>query len=286
VQPGRIPPTDDRARWRAPLPGVLFAALLAVAHAGHAQSQPGSEPVATADAEAPAARVRNPDPWESFNRPVFGVNDRIDRYALRPVAVAYAEYTPRWMQTGVTNFFTNLFYPTTIVHQFLQGKFRQGSQDIARFVINSTLGWGGVLDVASGAHLPLHEEDLGQTLGWWGVPPGPFLMLPLLGPATLRDTPSVVADEYTRPLRWYDSGNERWFSLGLSLVSRRASLLPYDRLVREAYDPYVFVRDAFLQRREYQVRDGNVPGSGADADDDASWAEEALREDEAAAGGQ
>jgi phospholipid-binding lipoprotein MlaA len=259
------------------LAGLIACGADAVAQPVSEAAATGAEAATIASDETPATRTRNPDPWESFNRPVFGFNDRVDRYALRPVAVVYAERTPRWMQTGVSNFFTNLFYPTTIVNQFLQGKFKQGSQDVARFVINSTLGWGGVLDVASGAHLPLHEEDFGQTMGWWGVPPGPFLMLPLLGPATVRDTPSVIADEYTRPLRWYNSGNERWFSLGLSLVSGRASLLPYDRLLREAYDPYVFMRDAFLQRREYQVRDGNVPGLGED--DDANWAEEALRED-------
>lgn len=226
-------------------------------------------------------RQKNPDPIEGFNRGVFQFNRAIDRNALRPVAVAYHDYTPGWLQTGVSNFFQNLFYPTTIANQFLQGKFKQGGQDTARFLINSTLGWGGVLDVASGARLPVHDEDLGQTLGWWGVPPGPFLMIPLLGPATVRDAPSRFADTYTQPFRWYNADNERWFSLGLSLVSTRASLLPLDRLVDEAYDPYVFVRDAFLQRRQYAVFDGNPPEEAIE--DDSDWAEEALKEDEAAA---
>ncbi len=213
----------------------------------------------TGGAAAAEPRARNPDPIEGFNRGVHNFNDVIDRNALRPVAVAYHDHTPAWMQTGVSNFFQNLFYPTTIANQLLQGKFKQGSQDVARFVINTTLGWGGVLDVASGARLPVHDEDFGQTLGWWGVPPGPYLVIPLLGPATVRDAPSRFADTYVQPFRWYNADNERWFSLALSLVDKRASLLQFDRLIAEAYDPYVFIRDAFLQRREYLVHDGNPP---------------------------
>ncbi|MGI9246361.1 MAG: MlaA family lipoprotein [Steroidobacteraceae bacterium] len=229
--------------------------------------------------EAPAAKNR--DPIEGFNRGVYAVNDVVDRHALRPVAVAYRDHTPDWFRTGVSNFFVNLFYPTTIANQFLQGKFKQGTQDIARFAINTTLGWGGVLDVASGARLPTHDEDFGQTLGKWGVPPGPYLMLPLLGPANLRDAPSRVADDFTQPFRWYNADNERYFSLAVYLIDRRADLLPLDRVIGEAYDPYAFVRDAYMQRREYAVHDGDV--ADAQADDDSNWAEEALREDEAAA---
>jgi phospholipid-binding lipoprotein MlaA len=261
---------------------ALLLACVAPALGGCASTRGAEASDAQAATAEPAARKRNPDPWEPFNRGVFRFNDAIDRNALRPVASAYAEYTPRWMQTGVDNFFTNLFYPTTILHQFLQGKFRQGSQDIGRFVINTTLGWGGLLDVASGAHLPIHNEDSGQTLGWWGVPPGPFLVLPLIGPSTVRDTPARVADDFTQPFRWYNSDSERWFSLAINIVSKRAAVLPYDRLVTEAYDPYVFIRDAWLQRREYEVRDGNVRRGSTDPQDDAGWAEEALREDEAA----
>jgi len=228
-----------------------------------------------------AAAAKNPDPIEGFNRGVYKFNDAFDRHALRPVAVAYRDHTPAWLQKGVGNFFTNLFYPTTIVNQLLQGKFKEGGQDVARFVINTTLGWGGIFDVASGAKLPVHDEDSGQTLGRWGVPPGPYLMLPFLGPATLRDAPARVADDFTQPFRWYDAGNERYFSLAVYLVDKRAGLLQLDRLVNEAYDPYTFVRDAYLQRRQYAVHDGDVPEE--QLEDDSDWAEEALREDEAAA---
>ncbi|HEX9206699.1 MAG TPA: VacJ family lipoprotein [Steroidobacteraceae bacterium] len=234
---------------------------------------------ATTQATSAEPRPKNRDPIEGFNRGVFKFNDTLDRYALRPVALAYHDHTPRWMQTGVSNFFTNLFYPTTIGNQFLQGKFKQGGQDIARLLINTTLGWGGVLDVASGARLPIHDEDSGQTLGWWGVPPGPYLMLPFLGPATLRDAPARIADDFTQPFRWYNADSERWFSLALSFVDKRASLLQVDRIVNEAYDPYAFVRDAYLQRRQYAVYDGNPPEDAIE--DDSGWDKEALKEDEA-----
>jgi phospholipid-binding lipoprotein MlaA len=266
----RIAP-PDRSPLRA---AALAVAMLCVAVSGCATTQ------GTGD----APRKKNRDPIEGFNRGVYRLNDAVDRHALRPVAKAYRNGTPWWFQAGVGNFFTNLFYPTTITHQFLQGKFKQGGQDVARFVINTTLGWGGVLDVASGAGLPIHDEDSGQTLGRWGVPPGPYLVLPLLGPATLRDAPARVADDFTQPFRWYDADAERFVSLGMYLVDKRADLLPLDRVIAETYDPYTFVRDAYLQRREYAVRDGDVPEE--QLDDEADWAEEALREDEAAAAEQ
>jgi phospholipid-binding lipoprotein MlaA len=259
----------------------LISLLAAAALGGCATTSAAKDSTASDDEAADARATSNPDPIEGFNRGVYKFNDAIDRHALRPAAVAYRDHTPAWLQKGVGNFFTNLFYPTTIVNQFLQGKLKEGSQDIARFVINTTLGWGGIFDVATGARLPVHDEDSGQTLGRWGVPPGPYLMLPLLGPATLRDAPARIADDFTQPFRWYDAGNERYFSLAVYLVDKRAGLLQLDRLVNEAYDPYAFVRDAYLQRRQYAVHDGDVPEE--QLEDDSDWAEEALREDEAAA---
>lgn len=253
---------------------TVLAVVLATAALGGCATTKTS---AGADDDA-APREKNRDPIEGFNRGVFKFNDALDRHALRPVAVAYRDHTPSWLQKGVGNFFTNLFYPSTIANQILQGKFKEGGQDVARFLINTTLGWGGIFDVATGAKLPMHDEDSGQTLGRWGVPPGPYLMLPLLGPATLRDAPARYADDFAQPFRWYDAGNERWFSLALYLVDKRAGLLQLDRLVNEAYDPYAFVRDAYLQRRQYAVYDGNPPEETLEDDDD--WAEEALREDE------
>jgi phospholipid-binding lipoprotein MlaA len=228
-----------------------------------------------------APAEKNPDPFEKVNRSVYKYNDALDRYALKPVATAYHEYTPKLVQTGVGNFFENLGYPTTILHQFLQGKFKEGAQDTGRFLLNTTLGWGGLIDVASGGtKLPKHEEDSGQTLGHYGVPPGPYLVLPFLGPATLRDAPARVADDFSQPFRWYKSGAERYYSLGLSLVDTRAKYLPFDKTLQQTYDPYAFVRNAYLQSRQYAVYDGNPPDDPID--DEASWAEEALREDGAA----
>jgi len=229
-------------------------------------------------------REKNRDPLEGFNRGVYKFNDVLDRHALKPVAKAYRDHLPQPVQTGVGNFFTNLSYPATVVNQFLQGKFKQGGQDVLRLLLNTTLGWGGIFDVASGAKLPLHDEDSGQTLGRWGVPPGPYLVLPFFGPASVRDAPARIADDFYTPFRWYNSGNERWFSLGLQLVDQRSRLLPLDRMLSETYDPYAFIRDAYLQRRVSLVYDGDPPADAVDDDDDADWAEEAMREDAGAAG--
>jgi phospholipid-binding lipoprotein MlaA len=213
-------------------------------------------------------RVKS-DPLEPMNRGIFKFNDTLDRAALKPAAKAYVKVTPGWFRTGIGNFFTNLAGPTTIVNQVLQGKLVAAGQDTLRLLINTTLGWGGVLDVASGARLPQHEEDSGQTLGRWGVPPGPYLVLPLVGPATLRDAPARIADEFTRPLHWYNRDNVRWGSLGLSLLDTRARLLPLDKTLDDAYDRYAFIRNAFLQRRQYLVYDGNPPEEPIEDDPEA-----------------
>jgi phospholipid-binding lipoprotein MlaA len=219
------------------------------------------------------------DPLEPMNRGVFKFNDGVDKGLLRPTAKVYERNTPHWFRTGVGNFFTNLSYPVTILNQVLQGKIVAAGQDTLRFALNTTLGIGGIFDPASDANLPVHDEDLGQTLGKWGVPPGPFLMLPLLGPASLRDVPSRVADRFLEPLYWYDLGNARWFSLGLDLVDTRARLLPLDATLSRAYDRYAFIRGAFLQRRLYQVFDGNIPAELLDQDDLEEGLDDAFEED-------
>jgi len=199
------------------------------------------------------------DPWEGANRKVYAFNDAIDRAALKPVAKKYEAAVPKTIRTSITNFFSNLDTPITIANQLLQGKFKAAGQDTLRFAMNTTLGIGGLFDPASDANLPRHDEDLGQTLGRWGVPPGPYVMLPFLGPSHLRDVPSQVFNRFLEPFYWYNYGNERWFSLALSLVDKRARLLPLDATLERAYDPYGFIRDAYSQRRLFQVYDGNVP---------------------------
>ena len=211
------------------------------------------------------------DPLEPTNRRIYGFNMAVDRATLRPAATAYRDHVRKVVQTGVSNFFTNLSVPVTAVNNLLQCKPVAASQDLLRFVINTTLGWGGVLDIASPSGVPLHNEDLGQTLGTWGVPAGPYLMVPLLGPSTVRDLPSSVVDRLLQPLYWFNPGNARWVSLGLSLLDTRARLLPLDATIEQAYDPYAFVRNAFLARREYLIWDGNPPERPID--------EELLEED-------
>jgi phospholipid-binding lipoprotein MlaA len=215
-------------------------------------------------------RVKS-DPWEPMNRSIYKFNDAIDRAALKPAAEAYAKVTPKSARAGIGNFFANLSTPTTIVNSLLQGKFVGAGQDTLRFLINTTLGWGGILDVASGANLPVHSEDSGQTLGRWGVPAGPYLVLPFLGPASLRDAPARIADDFTRPLRWYNSDATRWGSLALSILDTRASFLPLEETLKQTYDPYAFIRDAYLQKRQFQVYDGNPPEEPMEEDleDDA-----------------
>ena len=203
-------------------------------------------------------RVKS-DPWEPMNRSIFKFNDAVDRVALKPAAKAYVKVTPQPVRTGVSNFFQNLSTPSTIVNSLLQGKFLGAGQATARFIINTTLGWGGVLDVASGAHLPITNEDSGQTLGHWGVPPGPYLVLPLLGPATVRDAPARIADDFLRPLHWHGNSTVRWGSLALNALDTRARFLPLEETLAQTYDRYAFIRDAFLQQRRFQVYDGNPP---------------------------
>lgn len=208
---------------------------------------------ATTGAQNPA------DPYEAANRRVYAFNDAVDRATLKPAARAYERNVPKWMRTSVGNFFSNLDTPVTLVNQLLQGKLKEAGQDTLRFALNTTLGIGGLFDPATDAGLPRHDEDLGQTLGRWGTPPGPYLMLPLLGPSHLRDLPSQVFNRFLEPFYWYNYGNERWISLGVSLVDMRARLLPLDPTLQRTYDPYGFIRDAYSQRRLFQVYDGDVP---------------------------
>jgi phospholipid-binding lipoprotein MlaA len=200
------------------------------------------------------------DPMERWNRGTYRFNDALDRALLKPVAKRYQEHVPQVVRTGVSNVLTHLAFPTTIVNDLLQLKLKDTAVDLGRFVLNSTLGLGGLLDPASRVGLTRNDEDFGQTLGRWGVPPGPYLVLPLLGPSTLRDAPAFAVDTQTDLRTQLDLETAERASLAvLSVIDRRASLLSVDRQIGRAFDPYAFVRDAWLQRREYKVRDGNVP---------------------------
>ena len=199
------------------------------------------------------------DPLESINRVTYRFNDTLDHWVLRPVAKSYQAVTPRPLRKGVSNFFDNLLTPIDIANSLLQAKFAAALSETGRLLLNSTLGIGGIFDPATDAGLDEHDEDFGQTLAVWGVPAGPYLVLPLLGPSTMRDAPALYADVQLAPLTHYDNSSVRDKLLVLYGINTRERLLATDRAVRNALDPYVFVREAYLQNRTYVIHDGNPP---------------------------
>jgi phospholipid-binding lipoprotein MlaA len=207
----------------------------------------------------PAKHPASPhDPLQGFNRGVFKFNDALDRGVAKPVAKAYRAVTPQPVRTGIGNFIANLRMPLTLVNDLLQGKVRAAWSDTGRLLLNTTMGIGGLFDVATKAGIDHNDEDFGQTLGAWGVPAGPFLMIPFLGPSDMRDAPTRVADAFANPAT-YANVEARWGYRALDLVNTRYELLPLDATLDKAYDKYAFMRDAYLQNRAFKVSDGNVP---------------------------
>lgn len=197
------------------------------------------------------------DPWEGMNRKIQAFNDTADRWVLKPVAKGYAKITPHLLRRGISNFFVNLTYPLVVVNDFLQGKFHDGASDTGRFIMNTTLGIGGLFDPASGAHLPLHDEDFGQTFAKWGAGSGPYLVIPFLGPSTVRDGLGSAVGFTVQPTRYLiEDNNTRYGMTALNFLEIRASLLDAEQLI--SGDRYIFMRDAYLQRREYLIMDGQV----------------------------
>ncbi|GAA5524064.1 hypothetical protein Maes01_00617 [Microbulbifer aestuariivivens] len=195
------------------------------------------------------------DPWEGVNRAVFRFNDAADRWFLKPVSVTYREVTPIFMQSGFSNFYGNLGEITNSLNSVLQWKWRQAGNDAGRFLINSTVGVAGLFDVAQHWGLdPNDGEDFGQTLAVWGVPAGPYVVLPLLGPYTVRDVPGGWVDFYTNPMAYVDHERTQLSFLFGDMVQTRASYLSTESLLQG--DRYVLLRDAYLQRREFLIKDG------------------------------
>ncbi len=232
----------------------------------------------SADPEVP-----DNDPFESVNRPIYRANDFIDRRIARPVTKAYLSYTPQPVQNSVSNFFDNVVYPNVILNDFLQGKGTQGLEDLGRFLVNSTFGFLGVWDMATPLGLEAHDEDFGQTLGVWGMDESIYLMLPFIGPSTVRDVPNLGVSTVTNILFYVPSPYVIPVAL-LGFIDQRARL---DEAVtfrdETAVEPYLFTREAYLQHRKFLIYDGNPPIDDdlylGDPFDDLDVEEEPLQED-------
>ena len=196
------------------------------------------------------------DPWEGINRPIFQFNDFVDTYALKPLAQGYQFVTPQFFEDGIHNMFRNVGDVTNLANNILQVKPHAAGVDTARLLFNTTFGLLGFFDVGTKMGLQRNDEDFGQTLGYWGVGSGPYVMLPLLGPSTVRDAVAKYPDTYTEPYRYIDHVPTRNTALAVDVVDTRASLLSAEKMI--SGDKYVFIRNAYLQNREFKVKDGEV----------------------------
>lgn len=198
----------------------------------------------------------NEDPIEPFNRGVFKFNQVTDQYIIRPVAKGYRYITPQVVRTHIGNVADNLYEPLNMINGFLQGNFTQGMNSFWRFVINSTVGIGGLNDVASTAGIKPHSEDFGQTLAVWGVGPGPYVVLPILGPSNARDTVGTVSDWFMNPVNYVGDqpSTGLWIALGEGLVKRERLLDPIDDINSSSLDPYATYRSIYKQRREAEIK--------------------------------
>ena len=214
-----------------------------------------------------AAPVRaEHDPLEPLNRSLYAINDAVDRVTLKPIARGYKAVVPEFARRGVTNFSRNLFTPRSAVNNFLQGKPGPGFSELGRFIINTTLGIGGLIDIATAQGMPVYDEDFGQTLAVWGVPEGPYLFIPILGPNTLLDAASIPIDIASDPLYHYDNSSVRDKVYVLRLIDLRMRLLTAETLLEDSKDPYLTLRESYLQNRRFQVYDGSPPST--DEEDD------------------
>lgn len=214
----------------------------------------------------------NPDPWEGFNRKVFTFDMQLDRYVLKPVAVGYSTVTPSWGQQMVHNFFANLKDVRSSINALFQGRVGQAGSDMGRVLINTSMGVGGLFDVATDAGLKSHDQDFGLTLARWGVPPGPYLVLPFLGPSTVRDGIALTPDIYIWPPHYIDDNWIAYGGTGLYVVSQRSELLNLEKSI--IGDKYIFVRNYYLQSRSLAagkvVKDDFGSGAG-DSDQSGGW---------------
>ncbi|PKO25043.1 MAG: ABC transporter [Betaproteobacteria bacterium HGW-Betaproteobacteria-8] len=214
------------------------------------------------------ASTANNDPLEGINRGIYKFNDVADKAVIKPVAGAYKAVLPSPVRSGVNNFFGNLSTFVSVINDLLQFKFDKAAEGAGRFVINSTFGIAGLVDVASMDGIEKRKEDFGQTLGYWGVGSGPYIVLPFLGPSNIRDTAGLVVDSVAfDPIGYIDDPATRNSAIALKFLDRRSQLLPGSDLLDEAaLDPYAFMRDAYYQRRQSQIYDGNPPVQNGEYD--------------------
>jgi phospholipid-binding lipoprotein MlaA len=247
---GRDPSRSARHKPAALLFALLLFASLLLAGCA-------TKPVTLTDPER--------DPWEGYNRKVHAFNEGVDKAIARPVAKGYAAIMPDAPQRGVRNFFRNLNYPVTLLNALLQGKPSRAAEATGRFMINSTIGLLGFFDVATKAGIPYHSEDFGQTLAVWGWDDSRYLVMPFLGPFTVRDVLGRSFYGYFHPVSWAIREHDQYIPLVVDLISLRAELLPLQGDIDTAADPYVLIRDVYLQNREFDIYDGDPPAPDYDA---------------------
>ncbi|WP_219063160.1 VacJ family lipoprotein [Pseudomonas sp. UMAB-08] len=202
------------------------------------------------------AQAADEDPWEGVNRVIFRFNDTVDTYALKPLAQGYQYITPQFLEDGIHNMFNNIGDVRNFANDVLQAKPKAAGVDTARLLFNTTFGLAGFFDVGTKMGLQRNDEDFGQTLGYWGLPSGPYVVLPLLGPSNVRDGFAKYPDTYTSPYRYMNDIPARNTMWGVDIVDTRASLLSAEKLIRG--DKYTFIRNAYMQNREFKVKDGKV----------------------------
>lgn len=235
----------------------LAGRLATAAASGLLTAACATQPAAPTDPER--------DPWEGFNRNMHSFNMAVDKAVLRPVARGYDRVMPDAPQRGVRNFFRNLSWPVDFVNLLLQGRFKHSMTQTGRFLFNTTFGVLGFFDVATREGLPDYEEDFGQTLAVWGWEDSRYLVLPIFGPHTVRDTLGRSMFGYVHPVSWYGREENNYWPLAIDFITLRAEFLPLQADIDAAEDPYALVRDVYLQRREFDIYNGNPPAPDYDA---------------------
>ncbi len=206
----------------------------------------------------PAGELAEYDRYEAMNRQIFAFNQTLDKTILRPVASGYSTFLPKPVRHSVSNVFHNLYEPFTTVNDLLQGKPEEAADSTGRFILNTTLGIVGIFDVATPLGLPIHKEDFGQTFGKWGIGNGPYIMLPFFGPSTARDTSSLVLEWVFDPFLGSIEDLHRYTAKAINIVDKRAKLLGTEKALEMQLDPYIFLRESYLQNREKEMLDGKA----------------------------